>query len=193
MADRRPRVYLAGPDVFYPDAPAIAARKREICARYGLEGCFPLDNVVALDAPTPAENAFRINDANIELMNSCDAIIANMTPFRGPGMDGGTAFEMGYMRAQGKVIVGYTNDGREYAVRVKNTSRAIRARGNGTFEDQDGLLIEDFGLADNLMMHCGAMRSGGDVVVGNAGALELQTSLEAFEHACALLAEKLRA
>src|SRR4051794_16092030 len=39
--------YLAGPDVFLPDAPAHAARKVEICRRFGLRGLPPLNEDAA--------------------------------------------------------------------------------------------------------------------------------------------------
>ena len=49
MDGRLLRVYLAGPDVFLPNAAEIGRRKREICAQYGFEGVFPLDNELNLD------------------------------------------------------------------------------------------------------------------------------------------------
>ena len=45
------KIYLAGPDVFLPDAVEIGRRKAEICARHGLIGLYPLDNAVDLSAP----------------------------------------------------------------------------------------------------------------------------------------------
>ena len=39
-------VYLAGPDVFLPDAVDIGRRKVELCARHGLTGLYPLDNAI---------------------------------------------------------------------------------------------------------------------------------------------------
>ena len=44
------KIYLAGPDVFLPDAVEIGRRKAELCARYGVIGLFPLDNAVDLSA-----------------------------------------------------------------------------------------------------------------------------------------------
>ena len=44
--------YLAGPDVFLPDAVAHAARKVEICRRFGLRGLPPLNE----DVETAANN-----------------------------------------------------------------------------------------------------------------------------------------
>ena len=58
------KIYLAGPDVFLPDAVAMGQRKREICARHGLVGLFPLDNDPGQgDAPLSR----RIFDANTAL------------------------------------------------------------------------------------------------------------------------------
>ena len=45
--------YLAGPDVFLPKAAAHAARKLEICRRYGLRGLAPLNQDVETAAKAP--------------------------------------------------------------------------------------------------------------------------------------------
>ena len=45
------KIYLAGPDVFLPDAVEIGRRKAAIRARHGLIGLYPLDNAVDLTAP----------------------------------------------------------------------------------------------------------------------------------------------
>ena len=37
-------IYLAGPDVFLPDAIEVGRRKIEICARHGVTGVYPLDS-----------------------------------------------------------------------------------------------------------------------------------------------------
>ena len=47
------RVYLAGPDVFLPDAFEIGRRKIELCTRHGLTGLYPLDNAIDAAARTP--------------------------------------------------------------------------------------------------------------------------------------------
>jgi len=138
-------VYLAGPDVFYPDAAERASRLKDTCRHYGFEGVFPLDSGVELRRPIEQqENGFVIYDANINLIRSCQAILANMSPFRGPSMDVGTAFEIGFGRALGLEVVGYTSSMTEYKTRVT----------------PDGLLIEDFKMVDNLMVHCA---TGGDI------------------------------
>ena len=44
------KIYLAGPDVFLHDAVDIGQRKMDLCARHGLTGLYPLDNVVDFTA-----------------------------------------------------------------------------------------------------------------------------------------------
>ena len=61
-------------------------------------------------------------------MDEADAIIANLTPFRGPGADAGTVYELGYMAGRGKFCLGYSNDPAPYADRVRGfTDRDSRA------------------------------------------------------------------
>ena len=132
-----PKVYLAGPDVFYPDCTSRANHLKKLCHMYGMEGVFPLDAGLDLSQVPRKDQGYRIYEANIKLIQGCDAILANMTPFRGPSMDVGTAFEMGYGAALGKKVVGYTENPSDYKTRVT----------------PDGALIEDFGMVDNLMVH----------------------------------------
>ena len=79
-------IYLAGPDVFLPDARDVGRRKVDLCARHGLTGLYPLDNTINLAANDASLQIFRGNEA---MMNQADAIIANLTPFRGPRADAG--------------------------------------------------------------------------------------------------------
>ena len=85
-------IYLAGPDVFLPDAVEMGLRKVEICRRYGVTGLYPLDNLVDR---TASDVSLLIYKANEAMMDRCDVIIANLTPFRGPGADAGTVYELG--------------------------------------------------------------------------------------------------
>ena len=68
------KIYLAGPDVFLPDAVEIGRRKADICARHGLVGLYPLNNVVDLAASSASLDIFEGNEA---MMDAADAIIAN--------------------------------------------------------------------------------------------------------------------
>ena len=141
------KIYLAGPDVFLPDAIEIGRRKAAICDRRGLAGFYPLDNNVDLAAPDASLQIFR---SNVAMMDEASAIIANLTPFRGPGADPGTVYELGYMAGRGKLCLAYSNDPAIYAERV---ARHIEvASEHGRLIDAHGLTVEDFGLVDNLMM-----------------------------------------
>src|SRR5216117_2264281 len=109
------KIYLAGPDVFLPDAIEIGRRKAAICARHGVSGLYPLDNAVDLSAADASLEIFKANEA---MMDSADAIIANLTPFRGPSADAGTVYELGYAAGRGKFCLAYCNDPAPYRDRV---------------------------------------------------------------------------
>ncbi len=142
-----PRVYLAGPDVFCTDAIDIGRTKKEVCARMGFEGVFPMDP--APDArPRNEDNPHDIYRVCIAHMEHCQILLADMTPFRGPSMDVGTAFEMGFAKARGMAVFSYSDILGPYNGRVPIGSfdDGLPAR------DADDLLIEEFGLQDNLMV-----------------------------------------
>src|ERR1700681_299298 len=96
------RIYLAGPDVFLPDAAALAADKRKLCADYGFIGVAPTDSKTDLSGLSKHAAAIEISADNEATIRSCDLLIANLTPFRGPSADVGTAYELGFARALGK-------------------------------------------------------------------------------------------
>lgn len=148
------KVYLAGPGVFYPDPIAEGARLKALCARYGLQGVFPMDAALDLSALDKQAAAQAIYQANIDLIRACDAVMADMQPFRGPGMDGGTAFEMGFATALGKPVVGYNTDG-YYLARTRRYYGGLQ-RAEAQVVDPAGLTVEDFDQVDNLMMACSA-------------------------------------
>ena len=141
------KIYLAGPDVFLPDAVETGRRKAAICAAHGVTGLYPLDNEVDLAAADASRQIFAGNEA---MMDAADAIIANLTPFRGAGADPGTVYELGYMAGRGKFCLAYSNDPAVYSDRVARTMQV--AREDGRLVDAQGLTVEDFGLVDNLMM-----------------------------------------
>jgi len=177
------RIYLAGPDVFLPDPLAIAEAKKGICAAHGFIGVFPLDKDLDLSGLTPNQAGQRISRANEDLMRGCDLIIANMTPFRGPSMDVGTAFEMGFMRALGRPVLGYTNDGRLFAERTRAWAGIVRGTGGHPHgdADSDGMLIEEFAMVDNLMLHGAIVASHGAIEADDVTGPGRFTALAAFE------------
>ncbi len=84
------RIYLAGPEVFLSNAREIGARKRAICEQHGLLGVFPTDEEDACDpALSRPDQGLAISRAMERVMRTCNAMIANLTPFRGPSADVG--------------------------------------------------------------------------------------------------------
>jgi nucleoside 2-deoxyribosyltransferase len=176
---KRPRIYLAGPEVFLPNAKAAGEAKARLAAQAGFEGVFPLDAALDLSRLSDAEKARRIYLADVALMETCDLAIANLTPFRGVSLDSGTAFELGYMRAQGKPVLGYTNIPAEY----RDRAILFRAHGApGPDADRADIAIEDFGLAENLMIEIAIRESGATLVRHAARPGEEMTDLEGFAH-----------
>ncbi|MDE2516067.1 MAG: nucleoside 2-deoxyribosyltransferase [Rhodospirillales bacterium] len=168
-----PRIYLAGPDVFLPAPEAWAARKKALCAAHGLEGVAPLDPAPGLAsgaAAPPGLAAWQaIAAANEAHIRSCDALIANLTPFRGPSADPGTVFELGFMRALGRPVFGYAVEEKRFAERSRIFLGAQAKRdGAGIWRDAAGMAIEDFGLWDNLMIEAAILASGGVLITASA-------------------------
>ena len=170
------RLYLAGPDVFLPNAREVGGAKAELCRRYGFEGRFPLDNEPAEQPTDPAESGHAIYRSNVELMLACDAILANLTPFRGPSADAGTVFEVGFFAALAKPIFAYSSDSRTFAERT----RAMLGLASHAEADAEGRAIESFDLPDNLMLPGAVRASGGEWVLRADAAGDL-AAFEAFE------------
>jgi nucleoside 2-deoxyribosyltransferase len=180
------KIYLAGPDVFLPDAVDIGRRKVEICARAGLTGLYPLDNPVDRAAPDASLRIYRGNEA---MMDEANAIIANLTPFRGPGADAGTVYELGFMAGRGKLCLGYSNDPAAYADRVREFTDVISR--DGGLADRMGLTVEDFGLSDNLMMIHALELHGCALVTPRQAPADIWHDLAAFETCVRMAAERL--
>jgi nucleoside 2-deoxyribosyltransferase len=179
------KVYLAGPDVFLPDGAAVGDRKKSICRRYGLVGLFPLDN--ALIPAAGSSRSQRIFSENMALMNEADAVIANLTPFRGPGADAGTVFELGYMAGCKKLCFGYSNVAGTYAERVAEFFSVRRDQATARLADADGMAVEDFGLADNLMIVEMLASSGHPLITPETPPSDRWRDLAAFETCVRLL------
>ncbi|WP_426957059.1 nucleoside 2-deoxyribosyltransferase [Muricoccus radiodurans] len=179
------RIYLAGPEVFLPDALDLADAKRAICARHGAVGVFPLDPVECPDADGVAERWLDIYLRNEAHIRSCDALVANLTPFRGPSADAGTVYELGLMRGLGRPIAGYANAAAAFTERTLaflGGSARPRADAEG-WEDPEGLHLEAFGLHDNLMVDGGIRAAGGVLVVRDVPAARRWHDLGGFEEA----------
>jgi len=153
---RRPRIYLAGFDVFRRDALEHGEKLRVCCAEHGFTGVYPLDAAAPADLEGPRKAAW-IYRANVHAIRRADIVMANVDDFRGPGEpDSGTVFEVGFAAALGKEIWAYTTDGGTLRERVPSHPAA------DGYVCERGFLVEDFGLPKNLMIACAARIVRGD-------------------------------
>jgi nucleoside 2-deoxyribosyltransferase len=185
------RIYLAGPDVFLPDAATLFTAKRQLCADYGFVGVAPVDSETDLSMLPKRAAALQISADNEDLIRSCDLLIANLTPFRGPSADVGTAYEIGFARALGLPVHGYSNVAGNLLERTRAAlEEQIKERPAGGFEDADRMLIEDFDGTDNLMLDGAVEASGTQIVINPVLADRRFVDLAGFEACLKLAAEQ---
>lgn len=167
LARGRRKVYLAGPEVFLPDAAVIGKAKIQICQSLGLDAVFPYAEPSDPDDLSP-EAGLQIFRRCIDWMGECNVVIANMTPFRGVSMDVGTAVEMGFMYGLGHPIFGYTNEIDDYDTRV-------------CMDMKDNMAVESFHFVDNLMCEGPVRLSGAQVVRSQVPESERFSELSGFK------------
>ena len=162
------RAYLAGPDIFLPDAPEVGARKVALCRARGFEAHFPLDGSLQLDRQAPYDQGLAIYRANLDLMAACDLAFVNLTPFRGVSADAGTVFELGWLISKGTPVFAYSSETRLYEMRVI----------------PDSYEIERHEMRDNLMLEAAVVEQGwGIVAIPEPQDVEPLPALTAFEQA----------
>jgi nucleoside 2-deoxyribosyltransferase len=141
MSQRPPKVYLAGPDVFYPDFPARARRLRRLCASLGLAALIPGEESLVGAGPIVASNLAQIAEA--------DAVVANLEPFRGLEPDSGTVFECGYAHGLGKPVLAALSDHRDQLAKLRESPLGP---GPGSSLCADGSSVENFNQPLNIML-----------------------------------------
>lgn len=154
------KIYLAGPEVFLKNAIEIGARKVAIAAKFGFEGLYPLDAALQDEAAdgagdgafAEARTAAAIFAANVALIDAADACLANLSPYKGADCDPGTAWEVGYAYAKGKIIAGYTNDPTAMAAREEVLDVAGVERASERIFPLARTTPELFDLPTNLML-----------------------------------------
>ena len=134
-------VYLAGPEVFYPDAQQHGRRMQAVCEQWGFAGLFPLDAEIPAG---PQGQSLAIYQANRRLIASADAVVANLRDFRGFEPDSGTVWEVSHALALGKPVIGYCPTAATMAGR-------LQASEHGRLFDAK-CSVENFGLPLNLML-----------------------------------------
>jgi nucleoside 2-deoxyribosyltransferase len=186
------KVYLAGPEVFLPNARIVLDKKIEMARKYGFVPVSPGDLQVPASA-TGRSRGLAVSAINERLMMSADMIIANLTPFRGISADVGTVYELGFMCARGLPAYAFTNVAQDYFERVKDYYRGdLRQDGHeGAYRGPDGLSVENYGLVDNLMLDGGIESRKGTIIRHAVRPDDLYTDLTAFEKCLATAAEQL--
>ena len=151
-----PRIYLAGPTVFFRDAQAVFARLAALCRARGLEPVRPAEPVDPDGRVLAGAQAARhLYEQNTRRIRQASGVLADLRPFRGElEPDSGTVFEVGFACALGKPVAAVVPAPRDWGARIR------AACGQGVRPGPDGLpmdarydmLIEDFGGALNLML-----------------------------------------
>ncbi|MES2249227.1 MAG: nucleoside 2-deoxyribosyltransferase [Pseudomonadota bacterium] len=156
MPITRPRIYLAGPDVFHPNAQAIFAGLKAHCERLGLEALVPIDaghdNGPTGQPASREQAAQRIFESNIALLRQADGVAANLQPFRGLEPDSGTVFEVGFAVAKGLPVVAYGVPKTTYGARVCAALGCTRDASGAARDGARGMVVEEFDQRLNLML-----------------------------------------
>lgn len=149
----RPRIYLAGPDVFRPDRDAVFAHLKSCCAALGLEGVEPSDGGLSEGFQgSDEELAQRIYAGNVALIQAADGVLAHLVAFRGMEPDSGTVFELGYAVALGKPVAAHGVAPGSYAARVSACTPCAPDAQGVLRERANGMMVEGLGQRLNLML-----------------------------------------
>ena len=180
------QAYLAGPDVFLPHPREHAQRKIAICARYGIVGRTPLNEDIERSSGMSDEAfAFAIFRKDVAMMRACDIMIANLTPFRGASADSGTLVELGWFLGRGRPIFAYSNAATPFAQRSRMQVEALP-------DPQPDIVVEGFGLPDNLMIPGAVLAGGGHpMVLPDDGKDHAFDALDVFERCVAAVSRHL--
>lgn len=150
------RIYLAGPSVFFPNFREVESKLKALCHENGFEGVYPLDGDLDITNMSPQQAGRAIGAANYAHIRSCDAVLADLTPYHGPSADVGTVAECAYAYALGKAVVGYIEP---YPFQGGYIEPSFKTRVQGFFQlpahatkDRRGNTIESFQLYDNCMV-----------------------------------------
>ena len=138
--NKKPVVYIAGPECFMPDGKEKAEAAVKLCEELGFDPISPAKGHPMAEpvdfSKGKKEAGKQIFRNNIRYINSCDLVIANMNDFRGWEPDGGTCFEIGYAYTQGKKIYVFIDNVRPYYEKYKGDmyyDGVFWRDGNGAF------------------------------------------------------------
>jgi nucleoside 2-deoxyribosyltransferase len=148
-------IYLAGPEVFFADSNVHFDSLQALCADRGLRGVRPCDGGLSRGLTgTGDEVAERIYRSNIELIRECDALLANLMPFRNAlEPDSGTVFELGMAVALGKPVAAVVPAlAFSYEKKIIEHCGVTRDARGLAWDKAFGFMIEEFEQPLNLML-----------------------------------------
>lgn len=153
------KIYLAGPDVFYPNSVEIGKKLQDICENYDCIGLYPADDDILsrIDSMmkcgvSTTDIADMIFTADIEKVREADIVIANLAAFRGPEADPGTAFEMGMAFGMDKPVFAYDKDQTLYYEKVRIWNGGDFSLRNNMSYDKNDDMVDSLGEKANLML-----------------------------------------
>ena len=153
-------LYLSGPDLYLPEGSALIARKRGLCEDAGFAALTARDGERQEVEPSEAM-ARELYAGALANLRQADAVIANLSAWRGPGCEAASAFEAGFASALAKPVFAYLNvadeEDADYRGRVEAMLGAAPDEA-GVWRDVEGSAIEDFGLPESLMLWSEARR-----------------------------------
>ena len=154
-------VFLAGPDGWGPEAGDLRGRREALCAGAGFRALTPRLGE-GLEEEGRSELAARSLYAEaLGDLRKADALIANLTPWRGPSCDPATAFLAGFASALKKPVFAYLNIQDEEEADLRGRIERVFGAGpdlTGRWRDALDCEIEDFYLPETLMLWAEARR-----------------------------------
>lgn len=145
--EKRPVIYLSGPDRLLPDGKERLEQAAELCAKYGFDTvAFP---EALFTHSSSKEEGLALAKKRLAGIASCDLIIADTRDFRDLLEPyGETSMELGYAWGLGKKCYCYMADARACSDRYPG----IRHKNEkGTWVDENGIGFEPGPL--NLMLN----------------------------------------
>jgi nucleoside 2-deoxyribosyltransferase len=153
-------IFLAGPDQWFPEAEDHLSRARGMIE---LAGYTPMIGAGGglIETERSEVMARETYAKTLQTLRTADAVIANLTPWRGVGADPAAAFQVGFASALGKPVFAYLNVAAEDEADVRGRVEAqfgASPDSAGVWRDADDCEIEDYGLPENLMLWAEARR-----------------------------------
>lgn len=151
---RNPRVLLVGSDALRPDPARVLGAMRTMAGDHGLRLVTMLDAV----SPSPPERRVEaLQHGTLRLLAGARALIANLSPLRGPSPEEGAVFAVGFAAARGIPVFAWsscanTANGRTHFDRAALLPHlCVRRRPDGP-RDWDDIEVEDHGLRLSLLL-----------------------------------------